>query len=979
MRNKAIIISFVFIGLLGLARVATAEPFNSTVEFLILPCTCQCSGNQSACAQAASSCPCPSYPAPLANTPPSYDGSVFCAAFQGTGGQVFDPTGIFGVTPITASVPSEYCDVDNYCGTVYHSGGKVLCSTGFGTSSIPTIAGIDDLTIFSRYILLGGVACGGFGYASGVLPKTCCLYGFPTSYGVCPLPVTLNVTLAGSGFGTVISNDSKINCGADCSESYTPGLNSAIFLTATPDSNSVFSGWSGDADCSDGQVTMGEGKSCAANFASVNTPTYTVTPVNATKSVTAGAGTGASFYNSMQVATGTGGAGSITPLIASTPTPMSVLAAGGSAVATASYTFTGTAGIRSVRFCADYDINQNKTIPESDESNNCSPWTNVTVSSAASYSYTVNNLSFNAAQNGSLPVSKDITIDNTGSQPLTIGISESITWASINKSTVTIPAGGSDTVTVSISTTTLSPNTYTGTVDFTNAQGAGNKSSSITYVVSPSNSAPVASASISKDGSTYAGSITVTKGSITPIYLSSAGSSDSNGWTDAINGVSNGGKCEWNSDFNQGAPTYETTVNNPASATACNISLGDKIFNDAPGTYTYNVLKVTDKLGLASNIAQVQVTVQAGSCPAGSVILSASSINVGQTSTSSAPSGFSGGTFSSSSTTVATINSGTGVATGASFGSSNISGAGWTYASNGATGCSLTATALTVSSATSDPPDGPPEVKNTLSDAAVACENVKLTWTDQSDDETGFKIFMDGSLIYTTAANITQYTYTTLDNNLHNYSIASTNAAGNSALVPASQNPIPSIACNHANLDGSSKVLTKVNGAVFNPSTSSLKKGDKIEFTITLSNNGTASSTDIFITDAFTNLKIPSGGLNAKYRIGALDVPITDNGTDTSGHYLVTGGSEPNQIVKFNLTGSTFQVPAGGFRTLTFEAEIATQAGYTGLNSRLQNIGIINYTGYTGGISTTKTVPTPLYIFLANDSSPVIREVPAGN
>ncbi|MEK7162572.1 MAG: hypothetical protein AAB730_01820, partial [Patescibacteria group bacterium] len=66
---------------------------------------------------------------------------------------------------------------------------------------------------------------------------------------------------------------------------------------------------------------------------------------------------------------------------------------------------------------------------------------------------------------------------------------------------------------------------------------------------------------------------------------------------------------EWNSDLNQGSPTFEQTINNPSSSGECNISLGTKTFNDPAGTYTYQVLKITDNKGAASNIDTVQVEV----------------------------------------------------------------------------------------------------------------------------------------------------------------------------------------------------------------------------------------------------------------------------------------------------------------------------------------------------------------------------------
>lgn len=91
--------------------------------------------------------------------------------------------------------------------------------------------------------------------------------------------------------------------------------------------------------------------------------------------------TGNKFYNSFQVATGSMGSGSVFPLITTTPSPMPILGAGLSAGATVSYTFTGLAGTRSVRFCADNNTNMIGSITESDETNNCSAWVDVTISS----------------------------------------------------------------------------------------------------------------------------------------------------------------------------------------------------------------------------------------------------------------------------------------------------------------------------------------------------------------------------------------------------------------------------------------------------------------------------------------------------------------------------------------------------------------------------------------------------------------------
>jgi cysteine-rich repeat protein len=131
------------------------------------------------------------------------------------------------------------------------------------------------------------------------------------------------------------------------------------------------------------------------------------------------------------------------------------------------------------------------------------------------------------------------------------------------------------------------------------------------------NDVPVAVAKISTTNSNFQPSITVSQGVATPIYLSAADSSDPDGWTNTSYGMSGGGaKCEWNRDLNQGAPTFENpSINNPNTASACNISLGSLTFNDAPGTYTYQVLRLTDRAGGVSNVASVSVTVVSGPKP----------------------------------------------------------------------------------------------------------------------------------------------------------------------------------------------------------------------------------------------------------------------------------------------------------------------------------------------------------------------------
>jgi uncharacterized delta-60 repeat protein len=75
---------------------------------------------------------------------------------------------------------------------------------------------------------------------------------------------TLEITKAGTGTGRVTSTPAGIDCGATCSTLFP--FSAAVSLTATADPGSVFAGWSGDPDCTDGAVTMDSNKRCTATF-----------------------------------------------------------------------------------------------------------------------------------------------------------------------------------------------------------------------------------------------------------------------------------------------------------------------------------------------------------------------------------------------------------------------------------------------------------------------------------------------------------------------------------------------------------------------------------------------------------------------------------------------------------------------------------------------------------------------------------------
>ena len=128
---------------------------------------------------------------------------------------------------------------------------------------------------------------------------------------------------------------------------------------------------------------------------------------------------------------------------------------------------------------------------------------------------------------------------------------------------------------------------------------------------------PLAVASASTDnGNTYHGAtvgdpVVVVRGAPTPVVFSAAGSTDPDGWTNPVNGVSVAGRCEWNSDLNQGVVTFENQIPTPGSPAACNVTARTYTFNDRPGIVNLQMLKITDNKGFASVPGGVSVRVTA--------------------------------------------------------------------------------------------------------------------------------------------------------------------------------------------------------------------------------------------------------------------------------------------------------------------------------------------------------------------------------
>jgi Zn-dependent metalloprotease len=132
-----------------------------------------------------------------------------------------------------------------------------------------------------------------------------------------PVP-TLTVTKAGTGAGTVTSSPAGISCGVTCSTNF--GCNATVTLSASADTGSTFTGWSGEGCLGTGtcQVTMSQARSVTATF-TLNTYLLTVskagtgggTVTSSPAGITCGSTCSASFdYNTVVTLSASAGSSS---------------------------------------------------------------------------------------------------------------------------------------------------------------------------------------------------------------------------------------------------------------------------------------------------------------------------------------------------------------------------------------------------------------------------------------------------------------------------------------------------------------------------------------------------------------------------------------------------------------------------------------------------------------------------------------------
>jgi secreted trypsin-like serine protease len=148
---------------------------------------------------------------------------------------------------VTSDIGSINCEPD--CSFGYESGDVVTLSPHPAAGS--TFAG-------------WGGACSGTGACTVTMTQARNVSAQFTS----PTPTTRTLTVVkqGGGDGTVTSNPAGIDCGSDCSQSYTDGT--SVTLSASPASGSTFAGWDGEGCSGTGTctVTMSQAREVTATF-----------------------------------------------------------------------------------------------------------------------------------------------------------------------------------------------------------------------------------------------------------------------------------------------------------------------------------------------------------------------------------------------------------------------------------------------------------------------------------------------------------------------------------------------------------------------------------------------------------------------------------------------------------------------------------------------------------------------------------------
>ena len=164
-------------------------------------------------------------------------------------------------------------------GTVTSTDGNIDCppdcSFGYDSGDVVTLNA--NAAAGSAFTGWSG-ACSGTGGCTVTMTQARSVTAQFTNTSPTPTMRTLTVNKAGGGTGTVTSNPAGINCGGDCSQSYTDGT--SVTLTAAPASGSNFAGWDGEGCSGTGTctVSMTQARTVTATFGIVSQSPITSPP-----------------------------------------------------------------------------------------------------------------------------------------------------------------------------------------------------------------------------------------------------------------------------------------------------------------------------------------------------------------------------------------------------------------------------------------------------------------------------------------------------------------------------------------------------------------------------------------------------------------------------------------------------------------------------------------------------------------------------
>jgi hypothetical protein len=365
---------------------------------------------------------------------------------------------------------------------------------------------------------------------------------------------TLNVTQSGTGNGTVTSTPSGINCingGNDCSELFdylTP-----VTLTAAPQPGSYFTGWSGDSDCIDGQVTMDTNKSCIATF---ETCVYSINPTSANHSSSSETGSVAITASD-----------SACSWTSSSNDSWITVTSGNSGNGSGTMTYSLTANTSSARSGTVTIAGQSFTV---NQANGCS------------YSINPTSANFNSSA-------------NTGTVNITASDSACSWTSSSNDSWITVTSGssGNGNGTISYSITSNAGPLRTGTVTIAGETFTVNQANGCSYSINPT--------SANHTSASETGTVNITTSDSACSWTSLSNDS----WITVTSGSSGNGN---------GTMGYSINANT-APARSGTITIAGNIFtvNQSSGC-TYSIIPTSSNHSSASETGSVAITASDSAC-----------------------------------------------------------------------------------------------------------------------------------------------------------------------------------------------------------------------------------------------------------------------------------------------------------------------------------------------------------------------------